>query len=108
MKPRLSQSSRVRAPRIDPQPFQNERDDERLIQPVELPDGNDDSDEEEVDGEQPAEPMQEELRHLVRRDDELHPVNHQQPNAIKFVEGTLSILFHHRLMLTKGMKTGAP
>ena len=60
MKPRLGQSSRVREPRIDPQPLRNERDHERLIQPVDLPDGDDDSGEEEHEGDQPAEPRPEE------------------------------------------------
>ena len=60
MKPRTGQVPRLREPRLDPQPPQHERDDERLIQPVELPDGEDDSDEEEPeDGHLPADPVQE-------------------------------------------------
>ena len=55
MKPRLPGGIRVREPRIDPQPPPHERDDERLTrptedaEPVDLPDGDDDSEEEPTD-----------------------------------------------------------
>ena len=66
MKPRLPGGVRIREPRIDPQPPQHERDDERLTRPVEvpepvgLPDGGGDS-EDDPDDDQPVEPMREEL-----------------------------------------------
>ena len=55
MKPRLPGGIRVREPRINPQPPSHERDDERLTrptedaEPVDLPDGDDDSEEEPTD-----------------------------------------------------------
>ena len=56
MRPRLGQTTRIREPRIDPQPTPHERDDERLIQPVELPDDDNDSDDGDPAEDQPAEP----------------------------------------------------
>ena len=97
MKPRLPGGVRIRKPRIDPQPPQHERDDERLTrraevsEPVGLPDGDGDS-EDEPNDDQPAEPMREEPtaprasgrpatssapRRQVRRMD----VEHSIPNA---------------------------
>ena len=93
MKPRLPGGIRVREPRIDPQPTPHERDDERLTrpaelpEPVEFPDGEDDSEDEPNDS-QPAEPAGEvptalrpqrpasssASRRQVRRRDLEHPI----------------------------------
>ena len=92
MKPRLPGGIRVREPRIDPQPTPHERDDERLTrpvelpEPVELPDGEDES-EEEPDDNQPDEPRREE--------------------PMAFAEGTLDIPLHHRRMQMSAARIGA-
>ena len=49
MKPRLPGGVRIREPRIDPQPPQHERDDERVVRLVDLLEGEGDTDEEEPD-----------------------------------------------------------
>ena len=62
MKPRTQGGVRVREPRIEPHPPPHEREDERLLQPVELPDGDDESDDGEPTEEQPTDPVPEEAQ----------------------------------------------
>ena len=107
MKPRLPGGIRVREPRIDPQPPPHERDDERLTrptedaEPVDLPDGDDDSEEEPTDNQPDMGGRR--LRRFAPRDGQLLPVHPDD----KSEEGILNIPFHHRRMQMSATKIGA-